>query len=295
MAAIHVRHQQITIPPLRISRGGICLGGNAGTAARISRIDNFGTGTWSTVYTSGSLGYRSFGVLYVDPANANTIVAVDMVNGTGRTYRSSNGAAGPFTEAAFSGLPQYGLGLQRMPNGDIGMLGLLGYSNGTIQFRRSTDLGATWPLIGSSALTPGSFRGGKGSVSPDGQKIIYAYHTDGVEGLNIRRSVNAGVTWSAGPTQVECLPNFHATPMSAAHLDTTYTTDGKFHLKWYHHPVFDTYVATSTDDGLTFTAQSFVCAAGASWPGSNLLPLDNGSSVVVVYSEYQNLRSRVLW
>ncbi|HYE78218.1 MAG TPA: hypothetical protein VEI97_09540, partial [bacterium] len=275
----------------------------AGRVAKISAIDNFGSGTWSTPFTDTVSGshYRNF--MYADPVNPNLVIGFDTVNGSQhRFFRSTNGAAGPFTAIPSSGMPVFGMGIHRLPTSELAILGSTG---NLVQLRKSTDQGQTWPIYGPGiAMGAGAFNGGSGAIDDTGNNMVFVYHTFNEAGLNVRYSTNGGSSWSIGAGNFEGTPQFTAPPSGSetyAMIDLAYDAGGGLYVQWFHAywppagaPLNKAFVAFSGNNGQTFGTPQLVydCGNQPSWPGMGLVRMNDGCTMLTAFSELQNLRSR---
>ncbi|HYE76797.1 MAG TPA: hypothetical protein VEI97_02315, partial [bacterium] len=233
---------------------------------RISRVTNFGAGSWTDVYTEpvGGQPYRQYA--YLDPVNPNIAYGFTSVAANNpRFYRSSAGAAGPFfLSNPFSGRAD-GMDIFRKPDGSHLMLAMWGNGRSLVA-RNSTDGGVTWPTVGTFAYEPGTgfleaYGGGAMDPSdPTGSTLAYAFKEANTVGIQLVRSTNGGASWTQVQTSV--FVNAMSGNTWPAIIDANFDTGGGLYVTYYAN-ILTTgglrgNVAFSADDGSTFLPDELI-------------------------------------
>lgn len=251
------------------------------------------TGVFTNGVTSASLtstGYVQSPVPYSNPIPAlATPVAASEINTS--------------TYDAFASM-------QKTPSGKL----LLFYRTGTnhafapatIAMRTSTDTGKTWSSASTVASDP-SFEvtGCAAGIGFDGS-VLLSYtvrnHTiTNYVSLNIIRSTDDGVTWGS-PISI----NTGANTTFLGYGDIIQIGAGKLGFPWYgiNGTTYTTYFATSSDNGLTWSASVAVATAtgGAQWTEASYAYLGGGAIIGMLrnnagtaFTQYKSLDNGATW
>lgn len=283
-------------------------GGNYGTdwETRIYSITGNGSGSWSLAMADTSVAAQpNSRFLFVDPVTPNLVILQNRMNSGVRQWRSTNGAAGPWTLTAPIGGSPNGLTLLRKPNGHL-VSTYIDASGDAIRAQTSTDAGASFTLTGSLLLDPANnWMGGCGAIDPadtTGNTMVYAFRAwvsaggAGTPGINLARTTNGGASWTNVNNSVETTSEYQ--PGDPAILRAMYDAQGGLYVT-YFKALWGAdnrgFVAYSGDNGTTFLPdeQVYDTNPNPSWPGMQLVMMPNGCDMMSVYSRMQNIESRV--
>jgi hypothetical protein len=157
-----------------------------------------GGGSWTTL-VSGGLS-ASYAGLAIDPAaSQNVFLLVSGAFGSGLS-KSTNGGAS-FSPIANFGPFVAGLAMDPVTSATIYVIDPICGSPGCVSIRKSTDGGATFPLVTASPTFP-SEPVQSLAIDPQNPDILYAGTSCEGSACKVYKSTNGGSTWSSSTTHL---------------------------------------------------------------------------------------------
>ena len=268
---------------------------------RVAASGNFGTNAWSVVSTLLEPSRPDWHNLWVDPIDSMTVLGFTARNqNTWTSFRSNNGAAGPFTTGTAITAELHGLEILDHPSGDILAIGLEPFSD-QLRTYRSTDNGATFPLNSGFGVTAfGTFaNSGAAAVDPtdlSGDTILFIARIRDETNLRSYRTTNAGTAWTLTSTTLQVADISQVGWPTL--VDVDFDSGGKAFVTTYSPITSSDHrgrVQYTDDLGDTWSTEEEIFWNGPgfpSWPGFDTVLMNDGCTMITCYTEQQNLRSR---